>query len=74
MLCQYQNAPSFKLSYIFPVYTHNPRENLERIERVGKVAIIKQQIESMYISEALLENCKNCRHQETICSKMLFFK
>jgi hypothetical protein len=55
------------------VYTHNPIENLGRIERVGKVAITKQQIESMCISEALLEKCKNCR-QETICSKMLIFK
>jgi hypothetical protein len=52
------------------VYTHNLIENLGRIERVGKVATIKQQIESMCISEALLEKCKNCR-QETICSKML---
>jgi hypothetical protein len=49
---------SFKFSYIFQVYTHNPIENLGRIERVGKVAIIKQQIESMCISEALLENAK----------------
>jgi ribosomal protein S3AE len=44
---------------IFQVYTHSPIENLGSIERVGKVAIIKQQ-------------CKNCR-QETICSKMLIF-
>jgi hypothetical protein len=40
---------------------------------VGKVAIIKQQIDSMCIYEALLEKCKNCR-QETICSKMLIFE
>jgi hypothetical protein len=56
-------------------YIHTLVENLGRIERVGKVAIIKQQIESMCISEALglLEKCKNCR-QETICSKMLIFQ
>jgi hypothetical protein len=71
--CQYSNAPSFKFSCIFQVYTHNPIENLGRIEKVGKVAIIKQQIESMYNYEALLEKCKNCR-QETICSKMLIFE
>jgi hypothetical protein len=46
---------SFKFSYVFQVYTHNPIENLRRIERVGKVAIIKQLIDSMCISEALLE-------------------
>jgi hypothetical protein len=40
---------------IFQIYTHNPIENLGRIERVGKVAIIKQQIESICIAEALPE-------------------
>ena len=39
---------------------------------LGKVAIIKQQIQSMCICEALTEKCKNCRH-ETYCSKMLIF-
>jgi hypothetical protein len=73
MSCQYQNASSLKFSYIFQVYTHNPIENLDRIEKVGKVAIIKQQIENMCIYEALLEKCKNFR-QETICSKMLIFE
>jgi hypothetical protein len=67
------NAASFKFLYIFQVYTHNPMENLGRIERVGTVAIIKQQIESLCISEALLEKCRNCR-QETVCSKMLILK
>jgi predicted RNA-binding protein len=43
------HAPSFKFSYIFQIYTHNPIENLWRIEKVGKIAIIKQQIESMCI-------------------------
>jgi hypothetical protein len=56
----------FKCTFIqifiyFPGLYHNPKENLEKIERVGKVAIIKQQIESMCIFEALLEKCKNCR-------------
>jgi hypothetical protein len=63
----------FKFLYIFQVYTHNLIENLGRIERVGKVTTLKQQIESICISEVLLEKCKNCR-QETICSKMLIFK
>jgi hypothetical protein len=49
------------------------RELIGRIDKVGKIAIIKQQIESMCISEALLEKCKHCR-QETICSKILIFK
>jgi hypothetical protein len=44
-----------------------------RIERViRKVAIIKQQIESMCISEIYFKKCKN-RRQETICSQMLIF-
>jgi hypothetical protein len=66
MSCQYENASSFKFSYIFQIYTHNAIENSRRIEKVGKIAIIKQQI-------ALLEKCKNCR-QATICSKMLIFQ
>jgi hypothetical protein len=39
---------------------HHPIENLRKIERVGEVAIIKQQIVSMYISETLayLKNAK----------------
>jgi hypothetical protein len=54
--------------YIFQaLYTHNPTENLRRIESAGEVAIIKQQIEVTCISEGLLEKCKTCR-QETICS------
>jgi hypothetical protein len=57
----------------FPDLYPQPNRELRRIEKVGKIAIIKQQIESMCISEALLEKCKNCR-QETICSKMLIFK
>jgi hypothetical protein len=52
------------IAYIFQVYIPNPIEYLGRIERIGKVAIIKQQIESMCIYEALLENAKHCR-QET---------
>jgi hypothetical protein len=56
----------------FQVYTRNLIENLGRIERVGKVATIKQQIKSMCTHEALLEKFKTCR-QETICSKMLNF-
>jgi hypothetical protein len=39
-------------------YAHNPKENSGRIEMVGKVAIIKQQIDSICISEALLEKAK----------------
>jgi hypothetical protein len=58
---------------IFQIYTHHAIENLGRIEKVGKVAIIKQQLEIMCIHEALLEKCKNCR-QETICCKMLIFE
>jgi hypothetical protein len=65
--------PSFKFSNIFQVHIHNPIGNLRRIEKVGKIARIKQQIESMCIYEALLEKCRNCR-QETFCSKMLIFK
>jgi hypothetical protein len=57
----------------FPGLYPQPNRELRRIEKVGKVAIIKQQIESMCIYEALLEKCKNCR-QETICSKMLIFE
>jgi hypothetical protein len=38
----------------FPDLYHNLIENLGKIEKVGKIAIIKQQIESMCISEALL--------------------
>jgi hypothetical protein len=45
---------------------------LGRIEKFGKIAIIKQQIESMCISEALLEKCKNCR-QETIMQQDVDF-
>jgi hypothetical protein len=57
----------------FPDLYPQPNRELRWIEKVGKIAIIKQQIESMCISEALLEKCKNCR-QETICNKMLIFK
>jgi hypothetical protein len=59
----------------FPVLYlgYNPIENFGRIEKVAKIAIIKQPIESMCINEALLEKCKICR-RETICSKMLIFK
>jgi hypothetical protein len=38
----------------FPRLYPQPNRELKRIERVGKVAIMKQQIESMCISEALL--------------------
>jgi hypothetical protein len=43
----------------FPGLYHNPTENLGRIERVGKNAIIKQQLESRCISEALLDKMQN---------------
>jgi hypothetical protein len=59
--------------HTFSRFLPQPNRELRRIERVGKVAIIKQQIENMCIYEALLEKCKNCR-QETICSKMLIFE
>jgi hypothetical protein len=50
---------SFKFSYIFQISTHNPIENLGRIEKVGKVAIIKQQIERACAFQKLyLKNAK----------------
>jgi hypothetical protein len=42
----------------FPGLCPQPNRELRRIERVGKIAIIKQQIESICISEALLEKCE----------------
>jgi hypothetical protein len=62
-----------KTSIHFPGLYPQPNRELRRIKRVGKVTIIKQQVNSMCMSEALLEKCKNCR-RETICSKMLIFE
>jgi hypothetical protein len=44
--------------HTFSSFLPKTPENLWRIESVREVAIIKQQIESMCISEALLENAK----------------
>jgi hypothetical protein len=46
----------------FPGLYPQPSRELRGIERVGTVAIIKQQIESMYIYEVLLQKMQAGNH------------
>jgi hypothetical protein len=42
----------------FPGFNNNSIEDLRWIEKVGKVVIMKLQLDSMCICEAFLEKCK----------------